>query len=236
MDEKKTGGKRSLSRRDVLWGAGAAGAAAGSTVATAHAAPPEPPRREALEALTAREADALEAFCARLIPTDAAGPGAREARAAYYIDRALAGALASSREAYRTGLTALDERARSAHGSAFAQLSPELQNAVLTDTETRDADFFALVRAHTLQGMFSDPYYGGNANFIGWDMIGYPGVRLAAAAELQKMNPQIKPTHQSAFDFPMFNRAGANPAASGPPAPHDMDMPRPVGGAGSAKQ
>ena len=41
------------------------------------------------------------------------------------------------------------------------------------------------MREHTLQGMFSDPYYGGNADFIGWDMIGYPGVRLATTAAQQ---------------------------------------------------
>jgi hypothetical protein len=39
--------------------------------------------------------------------------------------------------------------------------------------------FFNLVRTHTIQGMFSDPYYGGNANFVGWDLIGYPGLRMA---------------------------------------------------------
>ena len=51
------------------------------------------PRREPIENLTAYEADLLEAICARIIPTDANGPGAREARAAQYIDRALGGAL-----------------------------------------------------------------------------------------------------------------------------------------------
>jgi hypothetical protein len=34
-----------------------------------------------------------------------------------------------------------------------------------------------MVRTHTLQGTFGDPYYGGNANFVGWDLIGYPGIR-----------------------------------------------------------
>ena len=60
--------------------------------------------RDAFENLTAEESDILEAIVARLIPTDALGPGATEARAAHYIDRALGGALSSSREAYRVGL------------------------------------------------------------------------------------------------------------------------------------
>src|SRR5215216_92441 len=51
------------------------------------------PAREAYETLTAAESDVLEAVTARLIPADGIGPGAREARAAHYIDRALAGPL-----------------------------------------------------------------------------------------------------------------------------------------------
>ena len=46
-----------------------------------------------------------------MIPTDANGPGANEARAAHYIDRALGGALSGSREAYRAGLAAFDRYA-----------------------------------------------------------------------------------------------------------------------------
>ena len=59
--------------------------------------------REAYETLTATEADTLEAIVARLIPTDANGPGAIEARAAHYIDRALGGALASRARRTRPG-------------------------------------------------------------------------------------------------------------------------------------
>ncbi|MBI1873140.1 MAG: gluconate 2-dehydrogenase subunit 3 family protein [Acidobacteria bacterium] len=48
--------------------------------------------RAPLQALTATEAELLDAIVARLIPTDAGGPGASEAGAVRYIDRALAGA------------------------------------------------------------------------------------------------------------------------------------------------
>ena len=141
--------------------------------------------REPLENLTATESDLLEAIVARLIPTDANGPGATEARAAHYIDRALGGALASSRQAYTAGLAALDKYARSSRGKAFTELSTTDQDSVLIDVETgaatgftgSSAQFFGLVLNHTHQGTFGDPYYGGNANFIGWDLIGYPGIR-----------------------------------------------------------
>ena len=35
--------------------------------------------------------------------------------------------------------------------------------------------------AHTIQGILSDPFYGENANFIGWDLIGYPGTRMGVS-------------------------------------------------------
>ena len=90
-----------ISRRDVLKRVGIAGAAAAVPIdAIAQAT------REPFETLTAAEGATLEAIVARLIPTDANGPGASEARAARYIDRALGGFLASSRDTYRVGLAA----------------------------------------------------------------------------------------------------------------------------------
>jgi gluconate 2-dehydrogenase gamma chain len=38
--------------------------------------------------------------------------------------------------------------------------------------------FFQLLRAHTIEGMFSDPMHGGNAGLIGWQLVGYPGPRM----------------------------------------------------------
>ena len=137
----------------------------------------------------------LEEICARIIPTDANGPGAREARAAHYIDRALGGALSGSRQAYTAGLAAFDAYCRSSRRAPFLELSTRDQDSVLIDVETGAATgfqrqlraFFAMVRTHTLQGTFGDPYYGGNANFVGWDLIGYPGVRTTCRREDQRL-------------------------------------------------
>src|SRR5258706_13579575 len=126
--------------------------------------------REPLESLTATEADLLDAIVARLIPTDANGPGATEARAVHYIDRALGGALSSSRQAYTSGLAGLDRYSRSSRGKPFTELSATDQDSVLIDVETgaatgfpeRSSVFFALVLTHTHQGTFGDPYYAGN--------------------------------------------------------------------------
>jgi gluconate 2-dehydrogenase gamma chain len=218
-----------ISRRDLLKRAGLASGAIALPLASARASTPAAsidqqgavstptPRREPLESLTAAESDLLEAICARIIPTDANGPGAREARAAHYIDRALAGALAASRPAYTTGLASLDRYSRSSRGAPFTQLSTRDQDSVLIDVETGAATgftggsgaFFAMVRAHTLQGTFGDPYYGGNTNFVGWDLIGYPGIRTTVSPDDQRLGARLAPNHKSAYDFDMFTKATA---------------------------
>jgi gluconate 2-dehydrogenase gamma chain len=216
---------RDLSRRNLFRQVGAAGAAAamsGAPLAPSpahaqqHAIPAAAPQLEALETLTAAEADTLEAICARLIPTDENGPGAAEARAAHYIDRALAGPLRTSRDAYAAGLAAIDAYARSSKGAPFAKLAARDQDAVLTDLESNvatgfvpnAATFFNLLRTHTIQGTFSDPYYGGNADFVGWDLINYPGLRMAVGEDEQRMGVP-KAVRKSAYEDAMFTMKGA---------------------------
>ncbi len=38
--------------------------------------------------------------------------------------------------------------------------------------------FFNTVRTHTMEGMFADPIYGGNKDFAGWELVGFPGAQL----------------------------------------------------------
>jgi gluconate 2-dehydrogenase gamma chain len=192
-----------------------------SSISQAQGAPTSPQNLEALETLTASEANILEAFCARLIPSDANGPGAKEARAAHYIDRALGGALASAREIYRSGLMALDAKAQASKGAPFARLDAQIQDAVLIDFEMSDPTFFNQVRQHTIQGTFCDPYYGGNANFVGWDLIGYPGIRMSVSEQDEALNAHPTPTRKSAYDLPMFDRRNAG-IADRIPAPMDL--------------
>jgi len=216
---------RDRSRRELLKRFGMVGAASvvpgGAFVQTASSFAAEarvaaPPPREALETLTAAESDTLEAIVARLIPSDENGPGAAEARAAHYIDRALAGPLASARKAYAAGLAALNTYAQTTKGEPFARLQAVDQDAVLSEMEKNAATgfapnsstFFNLLRAHTIQGTFCDPYYGGNANFVGWDLIRYPGVRISVTAQEQRMGVALKANHKSAYDESMFTKRG----------------------------
>ena len=149
----------------------------------------------------------LEAFVDRLIPTDENGPGARECGVVTYIDRSLAGPLSGEKATFIEGLSAVDEVARKTHGAPLAELSSAQQDEVLTVLDSGTATgftpnsriFFGRVRRLTLEGMFGDPYYGGNREFAGWDLIHYPGPRLAASADEQKMRVAIKPVHLSAW-------------------------------------
>jgi gluconate 2-dehydrogenase gamma chain len=177
-------------------------------------------RSEPYANLTATEAATLEAVVARLIPSDANGPGALEAGAARYIDGALGDALAAQRPAYAAGLAALDAYARGAAGRAFAALDAERQDTLLTDLEQNrapgftggSAAFFELLLGHTLEGTFGDPHYGGNQRFVGWDLVGYPGLRLAVTAEQQRMDAALAPTHTGAYDGSAFD---AHPSSGG---------------------
>jgi len=171
----------------------------------------------ALQQFTAEEGKLMDAIVARLIPTDELGPGATEAHAVTYIDRALGDALKTSKVAYSSGLAALDRYARSSRGAPFTELSAIDQDSVLIDIETGAATgftgsssaFFAMVLSHTHQGTFGDPYYGGNANFVGWDLIQYPGVRtMVSAADQQALEKkELKSNHKSAYDYNAFHKA-----------------------------
>ena len=131
----------------------------------------------------------LEAVVDRLIPSDECGPGAVEAGVMRYMERAWA----AHREAYAGGLAAL--------GESFCDLEPEAQDAALAALERDGAAFFALVRTHAIEGMFGDPRWGGNADFAGWDLLGYAGLRRVWTAAEQRLDVIVPPTHQGRDDL-----------------------------------
>ena len=189
--------KNEISRRAVVASAAFVPVAVLTAAAQSTAAPP---------ALSAAQLRILAAFVDRLIPKDELGPGASESGVPEYIHRALSDYLANEKPAFIEGLEATDAFARRSQDRPFADLPPEKQDAVLTAMEKGAAEgfanaqaFFNRARRLALEGMFGDPYYGGNKNFAGWDLIKYPGPRLATTAADQKMGVDIKPYHHSAY-------------------------------------
>ena len=147
-----------------------------------------------------------EAFIDRLIPTDELGPGAVEARAQVYIDRVLAGPNANEKAQFLEGLEAVNAYAQRTQGAPLADLPAEKRDLVLKAIDENTAEglpqgrqFFNRARRLTLEGMFGDPYYGGNGAFAGWDLIRYPGPRPAVDAEMQGMDATPAPYHHSAW-------------------------------------
>jgi gluconate 2-dehydrogenase gamma chain len=214
--------QRGLSRRELLRRAGILGVAATAPAglgAQEAGAKEIVVQRAALEVLSPAEADALEAVLARLVPADALGPGAVEMGVGTYIDRALAGALKTDLASYQRNLAALDAHAQRTYGGVYARLTTAQQDTLLTQMQantlpgfTPDArTFFNLVKEHSLQGMFGDPYWGGNKNGSGWRLIGFPGISLDIKAHDQAVNATRYRSQyrKSTYDWDQFKRKKA---------------------------
>jgi gluconate 2-dehydrogenase gamma chain len=132
------------------------------------------------------DAATIAAFTERIMPSEPGKPGARDADVLNYIDLALAGAYAELQDFYRRGLASLDGHCRATYKESFVHLTPEKQDEVIAALEEGKAseftyptarEFFVTLRVHTMEGMFADPLYGGNRDFAGWRLVGFPGAQ-----------------------------------------------------------
>jgi len=233
MGDKSPGGdaRSGISRAQLVRRAGLLGAAAalpGAAVAAPAAA--DAAASDALKALTAAEAATLEAVLERLLPTDATGPGAKEANVLRYIDWALAGDLAVFRGPYAAGLASIDAYAVHLYGAAFAALTAAQQDQILANLESGvpenkasaqsdpQAGFapssmavFEMIRTHALQGMFGDPAHGGNVGFAGWNLVRFPGPRLVVSSHDQKLDVVPKKQLKSTYALALFKNTKHDP-------------------------
>jgi gluconate 2-dehydrogenase gamma chain len=153
-----------------------------------------------LRFFTEDEALIVAAAAARIMPSDESGPGAREAGVAIFIDRQLAGPW--GRDGHRYTHEPFDEKAAAEFGyqggappsqiyrqglkqlAGFDDLTPSEQDAKLKSIE--QGRFFALLRQNTIEGMFCDPQHGGNADMVGWQLIGFPGPQMSYYSDVEK--------------------------------------------------
>ena len=128
----------------------------------------------------------ITAFTERLMPGAPGKPGAAEAGVLNYIDLALSGAYADQQDFYRRGVAQLDAHCAKTYGKPFRSLTASQQDETITALEQGKAPefvwptaqaFFNTVRTHTMEGMFADPVYGGNKDFAGWRLVGFPGAQ-----------------------------------------------------------
>jgi gluconate 2-dehydrogenase gamma chain len=149
-----------------------------------------------------QQAKVIMAACERIFPANESGPGATQAGVVVYIDRQLAGPYGTDKnrytqppfvesapghgyqgkenpqEIYRAGIQKL--------GPDFVELDGAKQDERLKGIEK--TYFFQLLRQHTIEGMFCDPMHGGNADLIGWQMLGYPGPQMSFRDQIGKYN------------------------------------------------
>lgn len=125
----------------------------------------------AWDALTAEQAATIDAFAARIIPSDDL-PGAREAGAVHFVDQALARFATDMRTPIIALIAALDAAAAT-RGGPLPSLSAEVQDAVLRDIEAQKPDLFGAGRFLVVAGTFANSSYGGNRDEAGWRILGF---------------------------------------------------------------
>ncbi len=193
--------RRGFSRRELLAGAaklGAAGAVARTLPFRTNASAAAPISR----GLTAPQRRTLDAALARMIPAE--GPddwSAADVGVGDYIARLLSGdgriyaggptrrrfaafrrltrakeigweaEVRRLRTVYADGLAELDRRA----GGSFADAPAPLQDLTLSTLDLEGSAFFAALYAHTMEGAYAHPVYGGNKGYRAWKDLCYQG-------------------------------------------------------------
>ena len=86
---------------------------------------------------------------------------------------------------YRGAIAQMDAIAQARHKANFASLPETDQDGLIKALQNGDLDnqikhagmFFDIILTDVVAGLMADPVYGGNREFIGWKMIGHPGMR-----------------------------------------------------------
>ncbi|HZP86738.1 MAG TPA: gluconate 2-dehydrogenase subunit 3 family protein [Burkholderiales bacterium] len=118
-------------------------------------------------------------------------------------------------ELYRAAIRELDAQVKQQHGKVFAELDAAGQDGVLDALDKDELKlgnvpgrtFFELLVQNTVEGFFADPMYGGNRDFIGWKLIGFPGPRYDYGDEISQ--------HGKKYDMPFVSIAGRDTGVRG---------------------
>jgi gluconate 2-dehydrogenase gamma chain len=99
------------------------------------------------------------------------------------------------KEIFALGLQALQDYSQQKYKKPFAELSAAEQDDVLKIFEageevkvegTSATAFFGLLRTATMEGIYSDPMYGGNKDMQGWKLKRYPGNQPSYFNDIEK--------------------------------------------------
>ncbi|MFE5320366.1 gluconate 2-dehydrogenase subunit 3 family protein [Paenibacillus sp. NPDC056579] len=114
-------------------------------------------------------------------------------------------------ELFTMGLQGIQNLSQSKYKKSFLDLGEAEQDEVLKAMEAGNdiklygstgPVFFKMLQNFTMEGVYSDPLYGGNKNMMGWKMKNYPGNQMSYLdvidkKEFVKMEPQSLRDHLS---------------------------------------
>lgn len=98
-------------------------------------------------------------------------------------------------ELYRTAIADIDAYCKQQYGGkSFSELDAASQDKLLHGLEKGEIQlarapakqFFDMLWHNTREGFLADPMYGGNRDFAGWKLIGFPGPRYNYVAEIDQ--------------------------------------------------
>jgi gluconate 2-dehydrogenase gamma chain len=96
---------------------------------------------------------------------------------------------------YRAGIEATNAHCRKTYGKPFDRLDEKQREEVLValssgkvtfDNGLPARVFWSTLYQTVMEGMFSDPIYGGNRNKAGWRLIGFPGAIAVHRENVEK--------------------------------------------------
>ena len=122
------------------------------------------------EFLSDAHARTLAALCDQIIPADDF-PSASQAGAVIYIDRQLARHYRRHQKTYLSGLEQAETLSRTRFGRTLFDCTPPQQFEIASALERENRAFFALLRAHTMEGFYGSPRHGGNRDAVSWRML-----------------------------------------------------------------
>jgi gluconate 2-dehydrogenase gamma chain len=107
-------------------------------------------------------------------------------------------------ELYRAGIVSANAYCVKTYSKPFDKLSETQRQEFLVAWSTGKVNFengpparvfFTMVYQNVIEGMFSDPLYGGNQNKAGWKMIGFPGVIAVNQQNIEKYRDKKFPAN-----------------------------------------
>ena len=99
-------------------------------------------------------------------------------------------------EFYQQGIAASNAYCRKTYGKAFDKIAAADKEAFLKGLQAGKIDlvgvpardFFDMIYQTVMEGLFSDPIYGGNRDMAGWRLVGFPGVSANNAENIKTYN------------------------------------------------